>query len=99
MAGRSRVADAMGPPHSAGRRCQPLRLKLLTGLKSTNGSGVPEEHTAVLPHEGGPGVLWTGGFFLILKGLSIIRIVQPGAGVHQQRGRGGRGGVGGPPDA
>jgi hypothetical protein len=38
--------------------------------------------------------LWTGGFFRILKGLSIIRIVQPGAGVHQQRGRG-RGSGGG----
>ena len=33
--------------------------------------------------------LWTGAFFRVLKGLSIIRIVQRGAGVHQQRGRGG----------
>ena len=46
---------------------------------------------------GRAGGLWTGSFFRILKGLSIIRIVQPGAGVHQQRGRGGGGGRGGGP--
>ena len=40
---------------------------------------------------GRAGGLWTGGFFRILKGLSIIRIVQRGAGVHQKRGRGGGG--------
>ena len=41
-----------------------------------------------VPDEGGPRGLWTGGFFRILKGLSVFRIVQPSAGVHQQRGRG-----------
>jgi hypothetical protein len=37
-----------------------------------------------------PSPLWTGGFFRIFKGLSIIRIVQPSAGVHHQGGGSGR---------
>jgi hypothetical protein len=53
------------------------------------GDGLPAlQSSADIEFEGKPGILWAGRFFRILKGLGIIRIVQPGTGVHQQRGRG-----------